>query len=98
MADKQNILDGLTAAKVAKMSPEDQSKVKNSLLGKAATTLKERHSEEFEAIATALFSELGLERVRRLTQEEKDRQEFERLAAKLGVPLESAVAEGDGEA
>lgn len=80
-------LDALTAEDVAKMKPAEQAAVKNSLLGRASTILKSKHPDEYEAIATELFSNLGLERVRRLTPEERDRAELEKLANKLGVTI-----------
>ena len=63
----------------------DTNKVKNSLTGQALTVLKKRHLTEFEAIATELFAEAGLKRVRRLTQDEKDLAKYLELSKKFGT-------------
>lgn len=75
----KNIPDGLTV---------DQ--LKSNLLSAASTELKRRHTNEFEAIATEMFAEYGLERVRRLTPLERKQAELEKLAAELGYTLNAA--------
>lgn len=84
---KKSILKDLTPEKVAAMSPEEQSTVKNSLLGQASTILRTRHADEFEQLASELFANLGLERVRRLSPEERKRKQLLELADELGVTV-----------
>ena len=69
-------------AKTAADKIVTENDLKNSLTGKALTMLKERHKEEFEQIATALFEANGLVRVRRLTKEEKERALLADMLAK----------------
>lgn len=92
-AVRTNILDGLTKKKVAEMTSEEQTKVKNALLNKAGTVLREKHATEFEAIAEELFAGLGLERNRRLSPAERKQAELEKLAAELGYSLAPANVE-----
>jgi len=76
------------ANKKPAVKPADTNKLKNALTGRAATELRKRHLEEFEQIAERLFKEAGLTRVRRLSKEEKDYNEYLRLKKQFaeGVP------------
>jgi hypothetical protein len=70
----------------AKQTPDQ---LKSALYSQAQRTLRERHTDEFEGILAALYSENGLERVRRLTPAER----AERDAAAAEAKAEKALAD-----
>lgn len=80
--------------------PDDPSKdaaLKSSLYGKALTTLKANHKEEFDSILAGLYNEKGLTYTPRLTPAERKLKELEFLAAELGVTIVRSDAPVDAE-
>jgi hypothetical protein len=67
--------------------------LKSSLYGKALTTLKAKHKDEFDSILAGLYNEKGLTYNRRLSPEERKRKELNRLAAELGVTVVTPEAD-----
>jgi hypothetical protein len=79
MADKK-------PAVVAEDSATDAA-LKSSLYGKALTTLKATHKDEFDSILAGLYNEKGLTYTPRLTPQERKLKELKALAAELGVTI-----------
>ncbi|QWY82809.1 hypothetical protein PP641_gp069 [Arthrobacter phage SilentRX] len=67
---------------LAAANNETIQQLKNRLRGEAEREVLNNHKDEFHEIATAKFAEVGLEFVRRLTDEEKAAKQIEELYEK----------------
>lgn len=67
---------------LAAANNETVQQLKNRLRGEAEREVLNNHKDEFHEIATAKFAEVGLEFVRRLTDEEKAAKQIEELYEK----------------
>jgi hypothetical protein len=76
-----------TETEEAKAKKDPTASLKNSLLSKGLTILKKNHEEEYERIVEGLFKEHGLDRVKRMSSDERKRAQLAALAAELGVEV-----------
>ena len=83
------------AEALAAANGETIQQLKNRLRGKAEREVLNNHADEFHDIATKMFAEVGLEFVRRLTDEEKAAKQIEELYEKYPNLRPSTVVAAD---